>query len=116
MIHISDMILLNSKTETRNRLWDPYENFFYKLKPIGSVAYKLALVAAGKADIFATLKPKNEWDICAAHCIINESGGKLIDLHGNSRIYNLKNTRIAPGIIAGGKDAVKKVSSIIKRV
>ena len=87
-----------------------------KLKSIGSVAYKLALVAAGKADIFATLKPKNEWDICAAHCIINESGGKLIDLDGNSRIYNLKNTRIAPGIIAGEQDAVKKVSSIIKRV
>ena len=28
----------------------------------------------------------------------------------------IKNTRIAPGIIAGGEDAVKKVSSIIKRV
>ena len=114
--NISDMILLNSRTETRNRIWAPYENFFYKLKPIGSVAYKLALVAAGKADIFATLKPKNECDICAAHCIINESGGKLIDLDGDSRIYNLKNTRISPGIIAGGEDAVKKVSSIIKRV
>ena len=26
--NISDMILLNSRTETRNRLWAPYENFF----------------------------------------------------------------------------------------
>jgi len=111
--NISEMTLLNSKTETKNKLWTPYEKFFYKLKPIGSVAYKLALVAAGKADVFATLRPKNEWDICAAHCIINESGGKLIDLHGNSRQYNLKNTRIEPGIIAGEKDAVEKVFSII---
>ena len=103
----------NSRTETKNKLWTPYENFFYKLKPIGSVAYKLALVAAGKADVFATLKPKNEWDICAAHCIINETGGKLIDLHGNSRRYNLKNSIIEPGIIAGEKDAVEKVFSII---
>ena len=107
------MTLLNSKTEIKNKLWTPYEKFFYKLKPIGSVAYKLALVAAGKADVFATLKPKNEWDICAAHCIINESGGKLIDLHGNSRRYNLKNSIIEPGIIAGEKDAVEKVFSII---
>ena len=110
------MIILNSRSETNRGLWRSYANIFRELKPVGSVAYKLGLTAAGIGDIFATLRPKNEWDICAGTCIINESGGKLIDLDGNSRIYNLKNTRIAPGIIAGGKDAVKKVSSIIKRV
>jgi 3'-phosphoadenosine 5'-phosphosulfate (PAPS) 3'-phosphatase len=78
------------------------------------VAYKLGLTAAGKADIFASLRPKNEWDICAGNCIINEAGGKLIDLHGNIRRYNQENTIIEPGLIAGEIGAVDKVMKIFK--
>jgi myo-inositol-1(or 4)-monophosphatase len=84
-----------------------------ELRPIGSVAYKLGLTAAGKADIFASLRPKNEWDICAGNCIINEAGGKLIDLSGNQRLYNQKNSLIESGLIAGNKDAVDKTFIIL---
>jgi myo-inositol-1(or 4)-monophosphatase len=84
-----------------------------ELRPIGSVAYKLGLTAAGKADIFASLRPKNEWDICAGNCIINEAGGKLIDLNGNQRLYNQKNSLIESGLIAGNKDAVDKTFIIL---
>ena len=84
-----------------------------ELRPIGSVAYKLGLTAAGKADIFASLRPKNEWDICAGNCIINEAGGKLIDLSGNQRLYNQKNSLIESGLIAGNKDAVDKTLIIL---
>ena len=31
---------------------------FKELKPVGSVAYKLGLTASGKADVFASLRPK----------------------------------------------------------
>ena len=62
---IKNMIILNSRSETKNGLWIDYENSFKELKPVGSVAYKLGLTASGKADIFASLRPKNEWDICA---------------------------------------------------
>ena len=78
------------------------------------MAYKLGLTAAGKADIFATLRPKNEWDICAGNCIINEAGGKLIDLYGNPRKYNLEKTLLEPGLIAGDVGAVYKTFSILK--
>ncbi len=111
---VCDMVILNSRSETRRGLWAPYGDTFGELRAIGSVAYKLGITAAGKADIFASLRPKNEWDICAGNCIINEAGGKLIDLNGNSRQYNQENTLIEPGLIAGDVDAVDKTFEILK--
>ena len=111
---VCEMVILNSRSETKKGLWEEFKSDFYKLKAVGSVAYKLGLTAAGQADIFASLRPKNEWDICAGNCIINEAGGELIDLNGNQRIYNLKKTLIKPGIIAGSIDAVKKVFPLFK--
>ena len=87
---------------------------FKSLKPIGSVAYKLGLIASGKADAFASLRPKSEWDICAGDCIVREAGGKLINLEGETRIYNLKNVRVEPGLIAGKPNNVEKLFSLLK--
>ena len=108
-----EMVILNSRSETRSGLWDPFQDTFKELKAIGSVAYKLGLTAAGRADIFASLRPKNEWDICAGDCIINEAGGKLVDLYGNARQYNSPDTLITPGLIAGQVDAVDKTFLIL---
>lgn len=111
--NVGDMVILNSRSETRRGLWDSYAGTFGELKAIGSVAYKLGLTAAGKADIFASLRPKNEWDICAGNCIINEAGGKLIDLKGNRVIFNQEKTLIEPGLIAGDVNAVDKTFDIL---
>ena len=112
--NVKDMVILNSRSETHRGLWEPFDDTFGELRAIGSVAYKLGITAAGKADIFASLRPKNEWDICAGNCIINEAGGKLIDLYGNLRQYNLEKTILEPGLIAGDVDAVDKTFSILK--
>jgi myo-inositol-1(or 4)-monophosphatase len=112
---ISDMVILNSRSETKRGLWSPYADTFSELKAIGSVAYKLGLTASGEADIFASLRPKNEWDICAGNCIINEAGGKLIDLYGEQRQYNKDDTLIEPGLIAGDVNAVDKTYSVLRQ-
>ena len=110
---VRDMVILNSRAETQRGLWTPFDGTFGELRAIGSVAYKLGLTAAGKADIFASLRPKNEWDICAGNCIINEAGGKLIDLRGNRVIFNQEKTLIEPGLIAGDIEAVDKTFHIL---
>ena len=108
----TDMVILNSRSETRKGLWEPHKQHFKKLKPIGSVAYKMGLTAIGKADIFATLRPKNEWDICAGTCLINEAGGKVINLNGKKITFNNRKTLIEPGLIAGYNLSVEKTYKI----
>ncbi|MBC8216714.1 MAG: 3'(2'),5'-bisphosphate nucleotidase CysQ [Candidatus Marinimicrobia bacterium] len=106
--NIEEMVILNSRSETRRGLWNAYKNTFGELRPIGSVAYKLGITAAGNVDVFASLRPKNEWDICAGHCIISEAGGVLIDLNGKPVKYNQRKTLITPGLVAGHPEAVEK--------
>ena len=108
----TDMVIFNSRSETRKGLWEKYKQHFKKLKPIGSVAYKMGLTAIGKADIFATLRPKNEWDICAGTCLINEAGGKVINLNGEKITFNNRKTLIEPGLIAGYNLSVEKTYKI----
>ena len=108
----TDMVILNSRSETRRGLWEPFKENFKELKPIGSVAYKMGLTAIGKADIFATLRPKNEWDICAGTCLINEAGGTVINLNGKQITFNNQKTLIEPGLIAGYNLSVEKTYKI----
>ena len=76
--HLIDSSITVSRSEFKRNEWEPFSNDFKSIKPIGSVAYKLALVSAGEYEIFATIAPKNEWDICAGDCLISEAGGCLL--------------------------------------
>ena len=110
----NQMSMLNSRSETKDGLWDPYKKYFKEVVPIGSIAYKLAMVSTSQSDMVASLKPKNEWDICAGHCLINESGGKLLTALGKEITYNNQNTLITPGLIAGNNIVVNNMISLIK--
>lgn len=49
---------------------------------------KFCLVAEGSADIYPRIGPTMEWDTAAAQCILEEAGGLVTDLDGNSMKYN----------------------------
>lgn len=115
-IDLHNLVMLNSRTETKNGLWDLYGKYFKKVVPIGSIAYKLAMVSANQADIVASLKPKNEWDICAGHCLINESGGILLTSEGKEISYNNRKTLITPGLVASNKVATFNLLDCINNV
>jgi myo-inositol-1(or 4)-monophosphatase len=102
-----------SRSELKRNEWDPYKDKFKEINPIGSVAYKLALVSAGKYDIFATVAPKNEWDICAGDCLINESGVTFKTINDKKIIYNQKKTLVTDTIIASNSTLFEGVSDLL---
>ncbi|HPC36657.1 MAG TPA: 3'(2'),5'-bisphosphate nucleotidase CysQ [Candidatus Marinimicrobia bacterium] len=103
---LSEAHLIVSRSELTENLWQPYRHFFKTLQPCGSVAYKLVKVASGKADLHISLKPKNEWDICAAHCLLTEAGAVLVTRDGAPILYNRKDPTIPAGVIAGNEKLV----------
>lgn len=71
-----------------------------ELVPMGS-SLKFCLVAEGSADVYPRLGPTMEWDVAAAHCIVEEAGGTVADLDGNPMGYN-KPVLKQPGFVAQG--------------
>ncbi len=64
-----------------------------------SMAYRIALIASGAADATISLTPKNDWDIAAAHLILEEAGGKMSTHDGQFITYNNENLR-HPSVVA----------------
>lgn len=55
---------------------------------IPSLAYRLVRVACGALDAGLASTESCDWDIAAADLILNEAGGSLSDLAGQTVIYN----------------------------
>jgi len=75
----------------------------HELLSMGS-SLKLCLVAEGKADVYPRLGPTSEWDTAAAHCIVEEAGGKLTDTRAKPLRYNTKDSLLNPSFIVSGED------------
>jgi myo-inositol-1(or 4)-monophosphatase len=63
------------------------------MKPIGSIAYRLAKVAAGDGDGTLTFRSIFEWDICAGALMVEAAGGKVVDGSGNDLLFNQREPR-----------------------
>lgn len=70
-------IVLASRSEVMRGEWDAFCGVPFRVVAMGSVAYKLARVAAGLADATWTWVPKHEWDV-AAGVALAHAAGKLI--------------------------------------
>ena len=70
-----------------DRLPEPDRDLVAVPKP-NSIALRIALVAAGEADLVATLKWGFEWDIAAAALIAEEAGAKVTGALGQPLAFN----------------------------
>ena len=73
----------------------------YELIGMGS-SLKFCLVAEGRADLYPRLGPTSEWDTAAAHCIVDEAGGRITDLALRPLRYNTKESLLNPHFLAVG--------------
>ena len=71
-------------------------------RTIGSLAYKLALIAAGRFDGLVSLRSTWDWDVAAAHHLLDEAGGVLSRADGTSLVYNQPEPRHR-GLVAAGR-------------
>ncbi len=100
---LSEAVVIASRTEISRGRFAPYEGWFKELRPVGSIAWKLACIASGKGDINISVAPKNEWDVCAGDVLVREAGGVYTDFDGAPRIYNQAQTLIDTGMAAGSR-------------
>ena len=83
------------------------------MRSVGSVAYKLALVAAGNGDMNVSVEPKSEWDVCAGDLLVREAGGRMLNLGGQVRRYNQKHYRIKGGLVAGNHQLTNEMLKLV---
>ena len=96
--HLPGALVLASRSETGRGEWERFRDML-TVRPMGSIAYKLAQVAQGKCDMTFSLVPKNEWDICAGTLLVTEAGGQVTDLQGQPFRFNQPET-LRAGLIA----------------
>jgi myo-inositol-1(or 4)-monophosphatase len=105
-------VVLASLTEVRRGEWKRFEQSSFLIHPMGSVAYKLARVAAGLADATWTLSPKNEWDVAAGVALVEAAGGYVKFLPNSQPRFNKKNT-LLPGLFACGPFLKDQITSLL---
>lgn len=81
------------------------------IKPVGSIAYRLAKVAGGDGDGTLTFRTIFEWDICAGALMVEEAGGKVVDGNGNSLTFNRQPAKHR-GVVAGNAGLTAGLQSL----
>ena len=94
--------VLASRSEIRRGEWDRFENGRFDVRPCGSVAYKLGLVAAGLADATWTLVGKSEWDVVGGTALVRAAGGVVTLADGSEPAFN-KPKPVFPNYVAAGR-------------
>ena len=98
---LDEAVVIASRTEMSRNQFAPYEGWFKELRPVGSIAWKLACVAGARGDLNVSVAPKNEWDVCAGDVLVREAGGVYVGFDGARRVYNQAKTLIEAGMAAG---------------
>lgn len=103
-----------SRSEVRRGEWDRFSEADFTVRPTGSVAYKLALVAAGLVTATWTLTPKNEWDVAAGCALVLAGGGAVVTPEGEVPEFNRPRT-LLPGLIAAPPELCARLPAYLAR-
>ena len=72
--------------------------------PVGS-SLKFCILAEGRADLYPRLGPTSEWDIAAAHAVLEAAGGTVMTFDHEPLRYNTKESLLNPEFLAVADDA-----------
>lgn len=109
---LDNALVLASRQEHRRGEWVYFEGKQFCVRPMGSIAYKLALVSAGLADATWTMSPKHEWDIAAGVALVKSAGG-YVDCVGTSKLRFNQDSPLLSGVVAAGRGIWTQVLQVI---
>ncbi|MBI3929221.1 MAG: ADP-ribosylglycohydrolase family protein [Armatimonadetes bacterium] len=72
-----------------------------RIRPMASIAYRLALTAAGEACAATSLQHLQAHDFAAGDALLRAVGGALLDQEGTRPTYSYQSESRAPGCMAG---------------
>ena len=96
---LDGITVLASRSEVKRGRWERFSAAPFAVEPMGSVACKMGLVAAGLADATWTLVPKNEWDVAGGTALVRAAGGAVWRPDGEALTFNQPKT-LLPGLLA----------------
>jgi myo-inositol-1(or 4)-monophosphatase len=105
-------LVLASRSEFNRGEWEQFQGGPFSIRPMGSVAYKLARVAAGLADATWTLTPKHEWDVAAGVALVEAAGGLTRSVSDSPLTFNNRFPKL-PGLVASGQALAPKLFSFL---
>jgi len=91
--------LLASRATLTSPRWERWPAM--QVENPNSIAYRVALVAAGKFDAAITMAAIHDWDLAAADLIIREAGGVISSIEGVTPVYNREDV-VQPSVLAAG--------------
>ncbi len=106
--------LLASRSEIKMGEFRIFESD-WDVSPVGSIEYKLALIAAGDAAVTMSRGPKWEWDVCAGSIIVEEAGGVACDVFGDVLEFNKPFPKLK-GVLAGAPRAYERTLGTVQSV
>lgn len=100
---LNDRMLSPSPPQDQRRIGGP-DSMVNKLPPglraglehqpyVPSLAYRIAMVAAGRLDASFVKQNSHDWDLAAADLILQEAGGKICASDGHRLLYGKADTR-----------------------
>jgi myo-inositol-1(or 4)-monophosphatase len=100
--------ILVSRREYQQGKWNAFECPETIVLPIGSIAYRLAQVAAGYVEATCTFEPRSEWDLAGGVALVRAAGGRVHTLDGTPVKFNQKVPRLQ-AFFAFGKNCPSRV-------
>lgn len=73
-----------------------------RIRPLPSIAYRLALAAVGEGSAVTTLQSPHDWDYAGGHALVLAAGGVMLDRDGAPVAYGPDGASSARYCLAGG--------------
>ena len=110
--------MLSDREMLRHPAWNTPPNIPWppmEVESRNSVAYRMALVAAGSFDAMIALSAKRDWDSAAADLIVREAGGIVTTHDGHIPRYN-GDQAIQPSIICAGPALHRQILARVSHI